>query len=973
MNETTDNTLLTCLQGALDQSSTALIMIDDYLVINYVNQAALALLAKHKTQLQHQWPNLNADKQSVVGTSLDGIYQALIKPEHSLADPGKFPWTSEFSIEGLTFAVKVTGIRNEQGQHIASSLELMDVTQERAKELTLLDYSSKIAAINKVQAVIEFSLDGTILNANDNFLNAMGYRLDEVQGQHHSIFVEPGFEHSNEYQEFWAKLNRGEFESQEYKRIGKNGKEIWIQASYNPVLDGEGKPLKVIKFATDVTAQKLANANFAGQINAISKSQAVIEFNMDGTIITANDNFLGAIGYELAEVQGQHHSMFVEPGVEHSREYKEFWAKLNRGEFESQEYKRIGKNGKEIWIQASYNPIMDLNGKPFKVVKFAADVTAQKLANADYAGQIDAISKSQAVISFNMDGTIIDANDNFLGAIGYDLAEIQGKHHSMFVEPGFERSHEYKEFWATLNRGEYESKEYKRIGKNGKEIWIQASYNPIMDINGKPFKVVKFAADVTQQKLANANFAGQINAISKSQAVIEFNMDGTILDANENFLGAMGHSLGEVKGLHHSIFVDTETKNSTEYKQFWEKLNRGEYDANEYLRLGKNGKKVWIQASYNPILDLNGKPYKVVKYATDITGRKHAIAQIKDVLTSMSEGNLSGYIEDKLEGEFSLIGDSVNELIDILNKMVGDIRATSTNVYESAREIAQGNDELSHRTESQASSLEETAAAMEELTSTVQQNSDNSTEATKLSKTVINKASSGGSVVRNAVTAMTDINRSSKKIADIIGVIDEIAFQTNLLALNAAVEAARAGEQGRGFAVVAAEVRNLAQRSAGAAKEIKGLINDSVEAVGQGTQLVSDTGKTFDELVNAVSDVGKMIDDIDSAGTEQASGIREVSAAVSQMDEMTQQNAALVEESAAASKSMEDLAQSLLEQISFFNDEEAQVQAVPERGRGRARNSNVAPARNAPARTGSRTPKRPVRAPRKTDSQWDEF
>ncbi|QDU80328.1 Biofilm dispersion protein BdlA [Polystyrenella longa] len=361
---------------------------------------------------------------------------------------------------------------------------------------------AQTAAINKSQAVIEFEMDGTIVTANENFLGAVGYRLDEIQGKHHSIFVGPEYARSPEYKNFWAKLNRGEFESKEYQRFGKNGKEIWIQASYNPVFNDQGDPIRVIKYASDITAQKMQNANYEGQINAISKAQAVIEFNMDGTIITANENFLNAVGYKLTEVQGQHHRIFVEDRLASSREYKDFWARLNRGEYDSGEYQRFGKGGKEIWIQASYNPILDASGNPFKVVKFATDVTAQKLRNADYQGQIEAISKAQAVIEFEMDGTIIQANENFLSTLGYSLAEVQGRHHSMFVEPSFKESREYKEFWEKLNRGEFESKEYKRIGKGGKAVWIQASYNPIYDMNGRPFKVVKYATDITRSTLA---------------------------------------------------------------------------------------------------------------------------------------------------------------------------------------------------------------------------------------------------------------------------------------------------------------------------------------------------------------------------------------------------------------------------------------------------------------------------------------
>jgi methyl-accepting chemotaxis protein len=358
-----------------------------------------------------------------------------------------------------------------------------------------------VAAISRSQAVIEFGMDGTIIAANENFLKTLGYTLGEIQGKHHGMFVDPSERDSAAYRDFWAKLNRGEYQAAEYKRIGKGGKEVWIQATYNPVLDGSGKPFKVVKFATDITERKIKNMEDAGQIAAIGRAQAVIAFEMDGTIVSANENFLRAMGYTLAEIQGKHHSMFVEQAERGSAAYREFWARLNRGENQSAEYKRIGKGGREVWILASYNPVLDEKGKPFRVVKFATDVTSQKLSTADLAGQIAAIGKSQAVIEFNMDGTIIGANQNFLKTVGYALDEIRGRHHSMFVDPSERDGAAYREFWAALNRGEYQAAEYKRIGKGAKEVWIQASYNPILDLNGKPFKVVKYATDTTAQVL----------------------------------------------------------------------------------------------------------------------------------------------------------------------------------------------------------------------------------------------------------------------------------------------------------------------------------------------------------------------------------------------------------------------------------------------------------------------------------------
>jgi len=379
------------------------------------------------------------------------------------------------------------------------------------------DAQAQAAAIDRSHAVVEFAMDGTIITANKNFLDALGYRLDEVKGKHHSMFVPIDQRDGADCRAFWAALNRGEFQTAEFRRIAKGGREIWIQASYNPVLDSANKPVKVVKWATDITQQKIRSLSDAGKIAAINRSQAVIEFNLDGTIVNANDNFLKAMGYGLSEIQGKHHSMFVAPAERDSAAYRELWAKLNRGEFQAGEFKRIGKSGKDVWIQASYNPILDNKGKPFGVIKFASDITAQKLTNADMAGQIDAIGKSQAVIQFNLDGSIIAANPNFLKAVGYSLDEIKGRHHSMFLSPAERDSAAYREFWAALNRGEFQASEFKRIGKGGSEIWILASYNPILDLNGKPCKVVKYATDITKQmlmRMGNERVRGMLETVA---------------------------------------------------------------------------------------------------------------------------------------------------------------------------------------------------------------------------------------------------------------------------------------------------------------------------------------------------------------------------------------------------------------------------------------------------------------------------
>jgi methyl-accepting chemotaxis protein len=311
-----------------------------------------------------------------------------------------------------------------------------------------------------------------------------------------------------------------------------------------PVKQADGTRVGTVVEWANATL-RLQNLESMAKVTAIGRAQAVIEFQMDGTILTANENFLNALGYTLGEVQGKHHSMFVEPGERDGAVYREFWAKLNRGEYQAAEYKRIGKGGKEVWILATYNPILDSNGKPFKVVKFATDVTAQKLRNADLAGQIAAIGKSQAVIEFDMNGNVLNANDNFLHALGYSLGEIKGKHHSMFVDPSERDGAAYREFWAGLNRGEYQSGEYKRVGKGGRDVWIQGSYNPILDLNGKPFKVVKYATDTSEQVIARMK-SDRVRGMMESVAAGAEELNASVREISEAMMKSKNTAMSAV-------------------------------------------------------------------------------------------------------------------------------------------------------------------------------------------------------------------------------------------------------------------------------------------------------------------------------------------------------------------------------------------------------------------------------------------
>jgi diguanylate cyclase (GGDEF)-like protein/PAS domain S-box-containing protein len=485
--------------------------------------------------------------------------------------------------------------------------------------LRAADESGQIAAINTSQAVIHFAMDGTILDANPLFLRTMGYTLSDLVGRHHRLFVDPAEVAAPGYDAFWAKLGNGEPASGEFRRLGRDGEPVWLRATYSPIFDMDGRPFKIVKHAIDVTAEKQRHADFQGQVAAIDKSQCVVTFSPDGTILDANRNFLDAMGYRFEEIEGRHHRLFVEPAHAHSLDYDIFWSDLANGRHRSGEFRRLGKDGREIWLQAIYSPVLDQDGRPFKIVKYATAITREKLRQADHQGQIAAIHKSQCVVSFALDGTVIDANDNFLELTGYRLSAVRGQHHAMFVAEADRADPGYAAFWSDLAAGQYKGGEFKRICRDGREIWLQASYNPIFDMNGRPFKVVKTAVDVTAQKLRQGDYEGQVAAIHKSQCVVSFALDGTILDANDNFLVSMGYELSEVVGRHHSMFVDAETARGDQYDRFWSDLRDGVFLSSKFRRVGKDGREVHIQASYNPIFDLNGAPFKIVKIATDIT------------------------------------------------------------------------------------------------------------------------------------------------------------------------------------------------------------------------------------------------------------------------------------------------------------------------------------------------------------------